>query len=202
MAYYGYPQINPALQNWYGQFYQPVQPPMQNPVPQAMPKTMPQAMPQQVQAQMSGANQPQQAPAGPAPVQGGFVRVQSEQEARSYPVAPGNSITFIDESRPYCYTKSVDMSQLDRPKFDRYRLVKEEDAPAPSAPSAADGPVRLENGPQTHEGPGVGKLSDYALKTDLGPLWAEIEALKRRIETAKAKPAKKEGVRDDGEPSD
>lgn len=195
MAYY-IPQINPALQNWYGQFYQPIQAPLQNPVPQAVP----QAMPQQVQpSPMSGANQQQQVPAGPAPVQGGFVRVQSEQEARAYPVAPGNSITFIDESRPYCYTKSVDMSQLDRPKFDRYRLVKEEDAPAPSA---QDGPVRPENGPQTHEGSGVGKLSDYALKTDLGPLWAEIEALKRRIESARAKPAKKEGVRDDGEPSD
>lgn len=195
MAYYGYPQINPALQNWYGQFYQPVQPPMQNPVPQAVPQTMP----QQVQpTPMSGASQ-QQAPAGPAPVQGGFVRVQSEQEARAYPVAPGNSITFIDESRPYCYTKSVDMSQLDRPKFDRYRLVKEEDAPATSA---QDAPVRLENGPQAHDAPGVGKLSDYALKTDLGPLWAEIEVLKRRIETTKAKSAKKEGVRDDGEPSD
>lgn len=125
--------------------------------------------------------------------------MQSEQEARAYPVAPGNSITFIDESRPYCYTKSVDMSQLDRPKFDKYRLVKEEDAPAPSA---ADSPVRPENGPQSHDAPGVGKLSDYALKTDLGPLWAEIEALKRRIETTKAKPAKKEGVRDDGKPSD
>lgn len=195
MAYF-YPQINPTLQNWYGQFYQPVQAPLQNPVQQAVP----QAMPQQMQpTPMSGANQPQQAPAGPAPVQGGFVRVQSEQEARAYPVAPGNSITFIDESRPYCYTKSVDMSQLDRPKFDRYRLVKEEDAPAPSG---VDAPVRPENGPQSHDAPGVGKSSDYALKTDLGPLWAEIEALKRRIKIEKQKPAEKEGVSDDGEPSD
>ena len=61
---------------------------------------------------------------------GGIVRVQNENEARMYPVAPGNSIIFIDENAPYCYTKTVDMSQLDRPKFDRYRLVKEEDAPA------------------------------------------------------------------------
>ena len=44
-----------------------------------------------------------------------------------YPVAPGNSVTFINENEPYCYTKSVDLSQLDRPKFDKYRLVKEED---------------------------------------------------------------------------
>lgn len=59
--------------------------------------------------------------------QNGFVRVQNENEARMYPVAPGSSVTFINENAPYCYTKSVDMSQLDRPKFDKYRLVKEED---------------------------------------------------------------------------
>ena len=57
---------------------------------------------------------------------GGFVRVQNENEARMYPVAPGNSVTFINENAPYCYTKSVDISQLDRPKFEKYRLVKEE----------------------------------------------------------------------------
>lgn len=64
--------------------------------------------------------------------QSGFVRVQNENEARMYPVAPGNSITFIDENGPYCYVKTMDISQLDRPKFEKYRLVKEEqvkDAP-------------------------------------------------------------------------
>jgi hypothetical protein len=43
-----------------------------------------------------------------------------------YPVAPGNSLIFIDENAPFCYTKTVDTSQLDRPKFEKYRLVKEE----------------------------------------------------------------------------
>lgn len=59
--------------------------------------------------------------------QSGFVRVQSENEARMYPVAPGNSITFIDENGPYCYVKTMDISQLDRPKFEKYRLVKEDE---------------------------------------------------------------------------
>lgn len=58
--------------------------------------------------------------------QNGFVRVQSENEARMYPVAPGNSVTFIDETGPYCYVKTMDISQLDRPKFEKYRLVKED----------------------------------------------------------------------------
>lgn len=59
--------------------------------------------------------------------QNGFVRVQNENEARMYPVAPGTSVIFIDENSPFCYTKSVDVSQLDRPKFSKYRLVKQED---------------------------------------------------------------------------
>jgi hypothetical protein len=58
--------------------------------------------------------------------QNGFIRVQNENEARMYPVAPGSSVMFLDENAPYCYTKTVDMSQLDRPRFEKYRLVKEE----------------------------------------------------------------------------
>lgn len=57
----------------------------------------------------------------------GFIPVQSEEEARAWAVAPGNSVTFKDENAPYCYTKSMGFSQLDQPKFEKYRLVKEED---------------------------------------------------------------------------
>lgn len=57
---------------------------------------------------------------------GGFVSVRSEQEARNYPVAPGNSVTFRDETAPYVYTKTMGFSQLDRPVFEKYRLIKEE----------------------------------------------------------------------------
>lgn len=198
MAYYGYPQINPALQNWYGQFYQPVQQPMQ---PQIVPQ-MGQFQQQAAQAQSQQQNAAAPAPVH-APVQGSFVRVQSEQEARSYPVAPGNSITFIDESRPYCYTKSVDMSQLDRPKFERYRLVKEEDTPAPVPTS---GPVSHENGPQRSEAYGMNNLPEYALKTELEEVRGELDALRRRIETASRKTEsrkpEKKGVTEDGEPVD
>lgn len=56
----------------------------------------------------------------------GFVSVRSEAEARSYPVAYGNSVTFKDETSPYIYTKTMGFSQLDRPIFDKYKLVKEE----------------------------------------------------------------------------
>lgn len=56
----------------------------------------------------------------------GFIRVPNEDVARNYPVAPNNSVTFIDENSPYIYTKTMDASQLDRPKFEKYRLIKEE----------------------------------------------------------------------------
>lgn len=63
----------------------------------------------------------------------GFVSVRSIQEAQNYPVAPGNSVMFRDEYAPYVYTKTMGQSQLDRPTFEKYRLVKEEVDAQPSA---------------------------------------------------------------------
>ena len=55
----------------------------------------------------------------------GLVSVRGVNEARNYPVAPGNSVTFKDETAPYIYTKTMGFSQLDRPTFEVFRLVKE-----------------------------------------------------------------------------
>ena len=106
---------------------------------------------------------------------GGFVPVRSEAEARAYPVAPGTSITFKNETAPYCYTKTMGFSQLDRPIFEKYRLVKEEDIQA-----AQNQPVNAANSQQTNN-------IEYALKTDLAALQAEIDALKQRIEELNVK---------------
>ena len=57
---------------------------------------------------------------------GSLVSVSSEEEARMYPVGPGNSVTFKNENMPYIYTKTMGFSQLDRPAFEKYKLVKEE----------------------------------------------------------------------------
>lgn len=56
---------------------------------------------------------------------GGIVSVRSEQEARNYPVAPATSVTFHNENEPYIYTKTV-ISSLEPPKFEKFKLVKEE----------------------------------------------------------------------------
>ena len=59
-----------------------------------------------------------------------IIHVQSEAQAREWAVAPNSSVTFIDDSKPYCYTKSMGMSQLEPPVFKRFRL-EEEDATQP-----------------------------------------------------------------------
>lgn len=80
------------------------------------------------------------APAAPQqPAQtAGFVTVRNEAEARNYPVAYGNSVTFRDENAPYIYTKTMGFSQLDRPVFDKYKLVKEDAEQVPTPAPAAD----------------------------------------------------------------
>ena len=103
---------------------------------------------------------------------GGFVFVNNENEARNYPIAPGNRVTFKDENAPYVYTKTQGFSQLDCPVFEKYRRVKEEDCQ----------PQRVtQNAPTSAEKTEQASNIDYALKSDLRALWDEIEALKKQI---------------------
>ena len=82
------------------------------PVYQTMPPQQP--VQQMQQAQVSGSA-------------GNIVHVQSEDEMRSYPVAPGNTIIFKNDNAPYIYTKTMDSSQLGQPIFEKFRLVKEDE---------------------------------------------------------------------------
>lgn len=92
----------------------------------------------------------------------GFVSVRNEYEARNYPVAYGNSITFKDETAPYVYTKTMGFSQLDTPRFEKYRLVKEE-AESPRAETGTNDTVNL---------------SSAEIKSEFEAIWGEINALK------------------------
>lgn len=124
--------------------------------------------------------QPAQTPQPQNPVrQSGFVRVRSEEEAFGYPVAPGNSVTFINESAPYCYVKTMGFSQLDRPTFERYRLVKEE--PSQNAQNAEKTPDK-ENTRQEDE---------YAQKSDVAKLQRDVEALRVAIKTINERKTRK-----------
>lgn len=176
MAYNNY---FPAYQpNYYGQ---------PNPYYQQMQNQMMQQQAQQQSQQQAQSQQMQQ----PTIQQSGFVLVQSEQEARAYPVAPGNSITFKDESGPFCYVKTMSFNQLDRPTFERYRLVKE------------DSPSEARESPTMHEHPTPTKNTAYATKDDLAAVWDELDALKEKLkEQIEKKPVKARKVTEETEAAD
>lgn len=105
--------------------------------------------------------QPQmQQPYQPQQIQnGGFVSAPNEAYARNYSVAPGNSVTFKDESAPYVYAKTMGFSQFDRPIFEKYRLVKEE----PEEARAETNPLN-----ETIDG----------IKDEIELIWGEIEDIR------------------------
>ena len=101
--------------------------------------------------------------------QNSFVHVQSENEARMYPVAYGGSVTFIDDNAPYCYTKTAGFSQFDTPTFKKFRLVEETPTDERKGPTEA----------QTVSSPDV--IPDV-IKAQIDALTARIEALENRKE--------------------
>ena len=105
---------------------------------------------------------------------GNFVSVPNEMAARNYPIAPGNSVTFIDENSPYCYTKTMGLNQLDRPVFKRYRLVEEQDT-LQNAQSA----------PQTGEQAQASTTMPDEIKGDINALRALYEQLRADVDDIK-----------------
>ena len=101
---------------------------------------------------------------------GGFVAVRTEEEARNYPVAQGMSVTFKNETTPYIYTKTMGFSQLDRPMFEKYKLIKEEEEIEEESPA-------------------------FDVQAEITALWSEIDRLKAKKPAAK----KKVEVEDDPE---
>jgi len=130
---------------------------------------MQQQMPQQVQQpQIQSTN---------------FLTVPSEEIARNYPVAPGNSVTFKNENAPYVYSKTMGFSQLDRPIFEKYRLVKEDDVEPIKADPKKDEDIQT-------------KLAEInAVKEELESLRAEVDELKKDsckiLDEINKKPSKK-----------
>lgn len=115
--------------------------------------------------QMSLANQQQ-----PMQIQnGGLISVRNEMEARNYPIASGTSITFKDENSPYVYTKTMGFSQLDRPTFEKFRLVKEDAAES------------FQNAQNSTQAQNPINLYDYVLKSDFEALRNEFEAFRKDL---------------------
>ena len=159
----------PILNNYNNPYYYPA-----SYVPPQQLQTPPPAPVQQPQAQIQN---------------GGFVSVRNETEARNYPVGLGTSVTFKDETAPYVYTKTMGFSQLDVPKFDKYKLVKE----APEEPS------NLPQNESFDAEPINNAIDD--IKSEIESIWGEIDALKEKPVSATTKRAsqKKAVIEDDSE---
>lgn len=100
---------------------------------------------------------------------GGLISVRSELEAKNYPIASGTSITFKDENAPYVYTKTMGFSQLDRPTFEKFRLVKED---------VGEG---FQNAPNQAQAQNPINLSDYVQKAEFEALRSEFEAFRKEL---------------------
>lgn len=157
----------------------------------------------QNQMQMGQAQQnlPQVQQSAPATQNAGFLSVRSEAEARNYPVAYGNSVTFKDETAPFIYVKTMGFSQLDRPTFEKYRIVKE-DAPVENTEQVTEPKVEVKDHTEDIE-----RLkSDFInakvdidnLKADIDDLRAELEDATDTISSLKKKLTNTKKVQNDG----
>lgn len=90
-----------------------------------------------------------------------FVLVGSEIEARNYPVAYGRTVTFKNENAPYIYIKTMGFSQLEPPKFEKYKKEIEENT------------FNIENVP-------AGEFQG-----EINKLWNKIETLEQSIKEVK-----------------
>ena len=106
---------------------------------------------------------------------GGLVRVMNEEEAKNYPVAPGYSVTFIDDSVNYCYTKTAGFSQFDKPRFEKYRLIKEETEEEKSDAQ----PKELANNDKKET---KKEEPEYALKFDFEKMKSEFRKVKEKVD--------------------
>ena len=99
----------------------------------------------------------------------GLITIQSEMEARSYPVAPGNTILFKHQTAPYLYVKSMGYSLMEPPQFEIYKRVDE------TAQETVEAPVIVEANTCCSEG----------LKDEIEALRERIEALEKPKKTVK-----------------
>ena len=109
--------------------------------------------------------------------QNSIVNVPSEDMARNYPVAPGNTIIFKHDNAPYIYTKTIGYSQFDKPVFEKYVL----DTETPKIEPTNNEPISL-------------PLDD--IKAEISEIRALYEELKDKLDKPK-RTVKKEVTEDE-----
>lgn len=103
-------------------------------------------------------NVPQSVQAPSAQAQsGGLILVSGDDEVNNYPVAPGYSLSFIDNSFSHLWIKTAGLTQLEQPRVDKYGLSR-------------DGSAKKE----------AKEPTEYALKSDLDKLWTEFKKFRSK----------------------
>lgn len=116
------------------------------------------AMPDNL-AQLRG--QQVQMPQGAAQYGNGIIWVLGEAEARSYPVAPGNTVILWDRDNPTIFVKSADASGI--PSIKAFDLVERKTfAESPQNPLAS---------------PEASPMSEYITRGEFDKRMAKIEAV-------------------------
>ena len=106
---------------------------------------------------------------------GGVVCVKDETAARNYPIAPGVSMTLIDEPRQHLFIKTMGFNQLEKPVFKKFQLIPESE----------------NNGDLSGVSPKTVKDISEDLKPQIECLQREIEGIKAEIEKLKAEKPKR-----------
>lgn len=107
----------------------------------------------------------------------GFMSVRGKDIAVNYPIAPGNTIFFKDETAPFIYVKTMGYSPLDKPTLDIY---KREDYVA-----------------NPGQGPTSNKKDDSIIEKmqeDINSILDDIDGIKKRLYN---RPKRKESVDDE-----
>lgn len=103
-----------------------------------------------------------------------FIPIHSDNEVLNYPVAPGNSVYFKHENKPYIYIKSMGINQFDTPKIVKFKLIEEEMTTDTVSVGQEQGNKQsLEPQPK------------YLVFDDLKPILDENKALHEEIENIK-----------------
>lgn len=113
---------------------------------------------------------------------GGFLSAPNEDYVLNYPVGPGNCLTFKIEGKPIVIEKSMGFSQLESPKIERYKLIKEDISQ--TAETGQDDGIDIKSIVES-----IDKTND-----EIETIWAEIDRLKNVKEK---KPIKRDRDGDD-----
>ena len=147
--------------------------------------SIPQNIPQQYQNNNQIQNQSTQNIGNPLQIS--CVVVQSEQEARSYPVAPGNNVIFKNETSPFMYSKTMGSSPLDPPVFEKYRLVKEDENETAEKETKVKEEIDLSVYVLKSD------LDAYVKRSEVSSLTEQIEKLKREVASLRDRSNQKSG---------